>query len=404
MFGLLSSPGGASVLRSIRHIAARPACVALLLSVLAPAPASAQDRQDAVRDRDDPGEPGERSRAAAAGRAERDRDGWAALPLASYSPETHLGLGAFGVYFFRLGDEPAATRPSSVALVGLYSTRHQSIVELIPELYWDDERWHLWTKIDFRNFPDSFWGVGPEQPDDNEERYTATSYRARAWLRYRIAEELYLGLSADAQHLRVTETERNGLFDRTRIPGEDGGRTVGIGVTAGWDTRDNAVDTREGALYQITLMTWQPPLGSEHAWSRAIVDLRQFFDLGGTHSLGVQLYGEINAGEVPFYQMAQLGGQNLMRGYFEGRYRDAGMLAGQVEWRFPIAWRFRGVVFAGAGDVFHHIGDFAEGGLEVAGGTGLRFSLNEQERLNLRVDVGVGIDTWGAYLGIAEAF
>ena len=37
-------------------------------------------------------------------------------------------------------------------------------------------------------------------------------------------------------------------------------------------------------------------------------------------------------------------------------------------------------------------------------GGGLRFSLNEQERLNLRLDVGAGVDSWGAYVGIAEAF
>ena len=395
-----------------RYWIARATIVALTAAVALAAggrPAAAQDRQDAVRDRDDPEEPGERSRLAAA-RArdddgeELDRDGWAALPLAMYTPETHLGLGAFGIYFFRVGDEPATTRPSSVAVVGLYTTRHQSIVEIIPELYFDDERWHLWTKLDFRNFPDSFWGVGNDTPAFQEERYTSTSYRARTWLRYRVAEEMYLGLRADAQYLSLTEVETNGLFDRTTVPGEDGGFTAGFGVTAGWDTRDNAVDTREGAFYQLTMMTWQEPLGSAYSFSRVSLDLRHFFPLYGTHTLGVQLYGEINAGEVPFYQMALLGGQNLMRGYFEGRYRDLGFLGGQVEWRFPIYWRFRGVTFLGAGDVAHRLDEWASNGLKVAGGGGLRFSLNEQERLNLRLDVGVGIDTWGAYLGISEAF
>ena len=382
--------------------AARIACA--LSTILLAAPAVAQDRQDAVRDRDEPHEPGEQARAAAAGSEGRERAGWAALPLASYSPETHLGLGAFGIYFFRLDDEPVTTRPSSVALVGLYTTRHQAIVELIPELYWDDERWHLWNKLDFRSFPDSFWGIGNETPSNAEERYGQISYRGQSWLRFRLLEELYVGLRAQAQHLAVTEVRENGIFDTTSVPGERGGWSVGLGVTTGWDWRDNAVDTREGGLYQATIMTFQPAWGSDYAFSRTSVDLRHFFHLGNTHTIGVQLYGEVNVGPVPFHQMALLGGQDLMRGYFQGRYRDRGMLVAQAEYRFPIWWRIRGVAFAGAGDVANSLSDFADDGLKVAGGGGLRFSLNEQERLNLRVDVGAGIESWGAYLGIAEAF
>jgi hypothetical protein len=37
-------------------------------------------------------------------------------------------------------------------------------------------------------------------------------------------------------------------------------------------------------------------------------------------------------------------------------------------------------------------------------GSGLRFALNQQERLNLRVDVGVGPRTYGFYLSASEAF
>ena len=386
---------------------ARSACAllpALLLFAAVPSLSRAQDRQDAVRDRDDPTEPAEQARAAAAPGEERERNGWAALPLASYSPETHLGLGAFGIYFFRVAGEPSATRPSSVAVVGLYTTRHQAIVELIPEIYWDDEHWHLWTKLDFRSFPDSFWGIGNHTPASAEERFEQVSYRTRAWLRHRIVEELYVGVRTETQYLSVTEMQENGLFDTLAIPGESGGWTVGLGLTVGWDWRDNAVDARSGGLYQLSAMTWHPAFFSDYEFSRLSADLRHFVPLGNTHTLALQLYGEVNVGNVPFQQMALLGGQDLMRGYFQGRYRDTAMLAAQAEWRFPLWWRFRGVLFAGAGDVTHHLGDYAEHGLKVAGGGGLRFSLNEQERLNLRVDLGVAPGSWGAYLSISEAF
>jgi hypothetical protein len=39
-----------------------------------------------------------------------------------------------------------------------------------------------------------------------------------------------------------------------------------------------------------------------------------------------------------------------------------------------------------------------------AAGGGLRLSLNTEERLNLRLDVGVGPDTYGVYFTAREAF
>lgn len=38
-----------------------------------------------------------------------------------------------------------------------------------------------------------------------------------------------------------------------------------------------------------------------------------------------------------------------------------------------------------------------------AAGPGARIMLNEDERLNLRADLGLGPGTWGVYVGIGEA-
>jgi outer membrane protein assembly factor BamA len=223
-----------------------------------------------------------------------------------------------------------------------------------------------------------------------------------------VAASFYVGFIADAQHVDVEGVEASPGGGTDNVPGAEGGRTIGVGGTLNWDTRDNAVDAREGGFYQLRVMTWQDWTLSEYELTRLSVDLRHFFPLdddgAAGHTIGVQLYTELNAGDVPFHQMARLGGELLMRGYFEGRYRDKDMLAAQVEYRFPIVWRFRGVAFAAVGDVASEMTEFDFGGLEVSGGAGLRFSLNEQERLNVRADLGIGIDTWGAYVGISEAF
>ncbi|MEM9194617.1 MAG: BamA/TamA family outer membrane protein [Myxococcota bacterium] len=357
---------------------------------------------DATAQHDEADEPADRGFEAAAV-DEEDGTGWAAFPFGLYSPETHLALGAFGVAFFRMPGEAEDTRTSSVALLGLGTTRSQAIVELIPEFYFDSERWHLWTKFDFRLFPDSYFGIGPTAPEAAEERYDAISYRYRMLLRRQLVSALRIGFWADAQHFTITETIDNGVFDREDVQGEDGGFTLGLGARVDWDTRDNPIDARSGAYYQGSFTSWLAPF-SDHTFSRLTFDLRQYVTLTGTHSLAFQLYADLSFGRPPFYLMPGIGGPYLMRGYFEGRYRDAGAVLGQVEYRFPIFWRFRGVAFVSAGEVAPRIDQVDLSNPKVAGGGGLRFVINEDQRLAVRADLGVTPEGWGLYLNISEAF
>jgi hypothetical protein len=334
---------------------------------------------------------------------DEERDGWAAFPFFTYAPETDLGLGAFGIYFFRFASEATETRPSSIAVDALGTTRGQVLAEIIPEFYWDDERFNLWSRFDFRLYPDEFYGVGPDTPDVVEP-YSSMAFRGAAWLRRTLWRDLSAGVRAEGQYFEITEHPENGLFDREDIRGEQGGFLLGLGLTLDWDTRDNAVESYSGSYFMTQLMTWQKELGSEYAFTRLTVDLRQFVELYEGHALGFQLYSEMNFGSPPFYQMARIGGPSRMRGYYDGRYVDETSLVAQMEYRFPIFWRFRGVVFASAGDVAPSIDEFDFLNIEVAGGAGLRFQLDLEERLNLRLDFGFSPESWGAYVYVAEAF
>ena len=93
-----------------------------------------------------------------------------------------------------------------------------------------------------------------------------------------------------------------------------------------------------------------------------------------------------------------------MRGYFYGRYRDHNYLAFQLEYR-QYFWRRLGfVAFAGFGDVEDEITRFSLTNLKHTFGFGLRFLFNQEEKINLRMDIGFGQDTNGIYFGMEEAF
>jgi hypothetical protein len=333
-----------------------------------------------------------------------DGSGFVVVPLVIYSPETHLGMGGFGVHYFRLPGERVDSRVSSVAVVAFATTRRQVILELLPEFYWDDDGFHLDGKLEYQYFPDSFWGIGDRTPDSAEERYLRERVRFRGVGRRRAFGSVYFGLHADVMGMFPTIRETDGVFATQDVPGAAGGFTSGIGPTAQLDTRDNTIESRRGTLLSVTYNRFDGIWGSEYEMNKVVVEARHFFPLWPEHALGVRFYGEGNGGEVPFYLMGMLGGDELLRGYFLGRYRDKWAAAVEAEYRFPIYWLFRGVVFAGAGEVAGRLRDLDLDPVRWAVGSGLRLALNQQERLNLRLDVGVGLRTFGFYLSATEAF
>jgi hypothetical protein len=330
-------------------------------------------------------------------------DGLVIVPLVMYSPETHLGAGGLVVRFFRVGDSPIESRVSSLSLIALVTTRHQAIVELLPELYWDNESNYFAARLEYQRYPDSFWGIGARTPDDAEERYLRERLRLRLTPRRRVTGRFFLGLGFDFILQDGTYSD-SGIFAMQDIPGEEGGFTSGVGPAALYDTRDNTVSSRAGTLLQASWLGFHEAVGSNYHFWKLITEARHFFPVAQESALGLRYYGEFHNGNVPYYHLAMIGGDELLRGYFLGRYRDRHLVALEAEYRFPLFWRFGGVVFAGAAEIADRPSEFDADPVRVAGGGGLRFALSQEERLNLRLDAGVGPGTFGVYFTAREAF
>jgi len=335
---------------------------------------------------------------------EENRGGRVIVPLVVYTPEMQLGLGGFLVQFFRLGNEAPDSRVSSLAFVALVTTRKQAIFEIHPDFYWDDERNHIMGKLEYQRFPDSFWGIGPRTRDGDKEDYLRERVRFHGGFYRRIAGRMFAGLTTDLMDLRAVYSKPDGLFETQDIPGKHGGFTAGAGPTLSFDNRDNAISTRSGTLLTATLLGYDRVLGSRYDFSKLFTEARVFFPVGDESALALRYYGEFQAGVVPYYHLAMLGGDELLRGYYMGRYRDKNLVALEAEYRFPLFWKFGAVMFAGAGDVADRALDLPKEPIRWAGGGGLRLSLNSKERLNLRLDVGAGPDTFGVYFTAREAF
>jgi outer membrane protein assembly factor BamA len=131
---------------------------------------------------------------------------------------------------------------------------------------------------------------------------------------------------------------------------------------------------------------------------------QKFWQVKRKHIIALQSKARYGFGQVPFLDMSNVGNDDMLRGYPKNRFRDANFLGTQVEYRFPLFWRFGGVAFAGAGDVFKEHRDLSMQDLKYSVGAGLRFVVNPAERLNIRLDYGYGKEGGYFYFVVAEAF
>jgi outer membrane protein assembly factor BamA len=171
-----------------------------------------------------------------------------------------------------------------------------------------------------------------------------------------------------------------------------------------WDKRENVFFPESGYYFQAEGVWYGSAIGSDYDYARYLIDLRRYFGLGRERVIAAQLVGNFASGAAPFYDLPMLGGGNIMRGYYQGRYRDYVFTAAQGEVRWPLFGRFGAVGFVAAGTVAPALDGFDLGDLRWSGGGGLRFRFNQAEKVNLRADIGFAEGGTGIYFGLEEAF
>ena len=99
-----------------------------------------------------------------------------------------------------------------------------------------------------------------------------------------------------------------------------------------------------------------------------------------------------------------MGGNQIMRGYYQGRFRDNNQVALQAEYRRQVIPWLGFVLFGSVGDVAASVDRFDLGDFKAAGGAGVRLMIDKKDRINIRFDYGLGRDTSGFYFAFAESF
>lgn len=330
-----------------------------------------------------------------------------AYPYAYYTPETELAFGAGGMATFYTSEE-GILRPSKVTLSGYYSTKGQYKFSVGPQLYFGRNSLFISTNLDYGYYVDKYWGTGNDSPEIETEQYTSRAFGLDVNVQITPIKKLIgntmTGIVYDLWNNDIEDKEENPYLLAGDVTGEDGGVSSGIGFNWVWDTRNEIFYPTGGGYSQVKVLFYGPALGSDFDFNRFEIDLRQYISLRSRKIIAYQIYFNAVDGTTPFYELPALGGQRIMRGYYQGRYRDDTLIASQVEYRSLLWRRFGYVLFAGIGDVAGNLNDLNLREVKASLGFGLRLKFSKTENVNLRADFGFGRNTSGVYFGLEEAF
>ncbi|MGJ1319037.1 polymerase [Sphingobacterium spiritivorum] len=331
------------------------------------------------------------------------------LPAAGYAQESGFEYGIAGTYNFYVDKSDPTNRTSSLILMGTMTTKSQKNIKLNSDIWTKNNDYHILSEFRYRDWPFNFYGLGNDTWESDEDKIGQKLFRARIDVEKKITSSYYAGININYEHFKYEDQETGGIYDQQDLIGKTGGQFLAFGISQLFDTRDVTTFTTKGYYARLRYAYAPDFWGNENFRGNLFdIDLRGFYPVSKTLSVAMQgIYRSTFGERIPFYQYRDLGGDNIMRGYYLGRYKDRNYIAGQAELRYRFHPRFGITGFGGTGSTFSKEHDIR---LVPSYGAGIRYFFSLEHSSTVRFDYSFGEKRPGEkrqsgfYLSISEAF
>lgn len=291
---------------------------------------------------------------------------------------------------------------------------HDVYMKTGARLGWErirDTGFQVYGIFNYQSRPEEhFYGIGPTSSAGE-----GCSYRMEETkLEGRTGYSGSYGLTAEGffnyRNVNITNGRDSGrgiidpVFFPQVIPGLAGDELVGMGFELLHDTRDQRENSTRGGIERFSLGYHEGVSGSDARYMAYEAEVSRFLSLGSKRRvLAFRFIGEhndeINGGEVPFHQMAKLGGygshtrlSRTLRGYDFNRFFDESAVLLNLEYRYTV-WEYKNfkmdsVIFWDEGQVFGEFKDFKLNRLKESYGLGARVSAADHVIFSVEVAHG----------------
>lgn len=325
------------------------------------------------------------------------------IPGPNYSATTGLGLGLLGTATYSADHTDPTLPRSNASVYSNMTTAGFFVVGLRGNHIFPHESFQLDYKVNLSTFSTSYWGMGYANADndDNETDYRRNRINAMARFMVKLAPNTYIGPFVN---YRVTQaSDVNEDFSYLWQGQDKTIHTYTAGLSFTYDSRDFMLNASKGVFVQID-QTFTPRCfgNGKYNFSTTEATFATYGKLWKGAILAGELHGQFNYGHIPWSQLATVGSNDRMRGYYEGRYNDKNVIEGQVELRQHIKGRNGVVAWVALANAFPNFINIAWRYTLPNAGVGYRWEF--KKRINIRVDYGFTRNGGGLIFNINEAF
>lgn len=272
----------------------------------------------------------------------------------------------------------------------------------------------------FTRRPDAlFYGIGPSSNDAFQSRYSFQRVEGAAALEWHPAPWSLIRTSVGVRDFKFrtgTCCSDPSVSDRVRLlqypapPGFDVPYTVLLGrAEVAFDSRPPRPHSQTGARVGFNVEEDVGTTNAPHSWIRYGGTIGGFWDVTGTaRVLSLSVITTFvdptggNGNNIPFPELATLGGTEPFVGFLAGRLFDRSAIAVQLRYEWPI-WAFLdGELHVATGNVFGpHLDGLRAGLMRLSTGLGFR-TVRSNALPGFELLVGLGTETFDSGMRVSS--
>lgn len=332
------------------------------------------------------------------------------FPLVFYTPETSVGLGLIWI------ENLWQVRPGKNSYIQstlTTTTKQQWTANIMPRLYSKDGEREGFAAFSYSFFPNQYYG-NQNAHLDSPEKETENNLSLLVSGSQRVFSNLFVRSFAQTRELKITQTADGGLLEQQLTQkGFRNLKSVAWGLGLDWDTRDFPQSPTSGLWIRLqSQKVWLEDRDSTRTqfFYANELDFRIYDKISISEKwrdlvLANQVFvGALTDSDVPFQFLYAIGGNQSLRGYYQGQYRNRTLAMNQNELRGEINDRFGWAAFLSFARLGDGASEISAAETLIAGGGGVNYMLDPANRIKLKVDVGVSRENRGAYFVLGESF
>jgi len=328
------------------------------------------------------------------------RVNFAAIPFINYDHTFGLTLGAMGQMFYKLDINDTISPSSSTGVFGMYTTNKTYFAAAFQRFYIKEDTWRIMGAAGLGNINFQYWQEIPII-DGAFIGFNTEATFAMIRIERRVYKQLYAGINSIYSKAKTEYDVPDYFPDSLRF---DERNLNNLGYQFNYDMLEHQINPYEGFNIEFKNRFYREWMNNINNFEKYELTYNHYYQIKNERNiLATRIKATIAAGDVPF-QGQNVVGQDDIRGYSSGKYRDNQIYAIQAEYRWRFYKKLGMVGFLGFATAVENISELSNSELLPGLGVGFRYMVLAKERVNVGIDVAVGKDDWGMYFRIGESF